>query len=235
MVSHIHISPNSNNPRNRPISKITIHHVAGDLSVEAIGNVFAPVSRQASSNYGIGSDGRVGMYVEERNRAWTSSNAANDHQAVTIEVANNGGRPEWTVSDKAFETLIDLCVCICRRNNIPRLVYDGTPNGNLTRHNMFSNTDCPGSFLQSRFSMICRLVNDKLKAGQLKSAVNININPSFFSIPAELTDGSWLMALQDGTKIRVRDVLETMGFGVGWDGESNTIIATKKYDYFLLQ
>lgn len=228
MVSHIHISPNSNNPRNRPISKITIHHVAGNLSVESIGNVFAPLSRQASSNYGIGSDGRVGMYVEERNRAWTSSNAANDNQAVTIEVANNGTRPEWTISDKAFDTLIDLCTCICQRNNIPMLVYDGTINGNLTRHNMFSSTDCPGSFLQSRFPLICRLVNDNLKKNQRNPTVNINISPSFFSIPAELTNGSWLMALQDGTMVRVRDILETMGFSVGWDGENNTIIATKR-------
>ena len=89
LVVYTKISPNRNSPRNQPIRKITIHHMAGNLSVERCGEVFAPVSRQASSNYGIGTDGRIGMYVEEKDRAWTSSSPENDHQAITIEVAND--------------------------------------------------------------------------------------------------------------------------------------------------
>ena len=84
LVNYTKISPNSNNPRNNKIKKITIHHMAGNLSVESCGNVFQ--NREASSNYGIDSNGRVGMYVEEKNRSWCSSNAANDNQAITIEV-----------------------------------------------------------------------------------------------------------------------------------------------------
>lgn len=163
LVNYIKISPNSNNPRNSAIKKITIHHCAGNVSVETLGNIFAPSSRQASANYGIGSDGRVGMYVEEKNRAWTSGNAANDHQAVTIEVANDGGAPNWHVSDKALAKLIDLCVDICKRNGIESLNYTGDVNGNLTRHNMFSATTCPGLYLQGKFPYIASEVNKRLK------------------------------------------------------------------------
>ena len=161
LVVHTRISPNSN-PRREKITKITIHHVAGNLSIEAIGNIFASAERQASSNYGIGSDGRVGMYVEEKNRAWTSSNRANDDKAVTIEVANNSGAPNWSVSDKAFNSLIDLCVCICKRNGIKKLVFTGRPDGSLTHHRMFAATICPGPYLLDRFHEICSLVNARL-------------------------------------------------------------------------
>lgn len=161
LVNYTKISPNSD-ARQNSIKKITIHHMAGDLSVETCGNVFQ--KREASANYGIGTDGRVGLYVDESRRSWASANPVNDHQAVTIEVANDGGAPDWHVSDTAFEKLIELCVDICRRNGISKLVYDGTPNGTLTRHNMFMATTCPGPYLQSRFPEIAQRVNDALGA-----------------------------------------------------------------------
>lgn len=165
LVDYTKISPNSSNPRKNKIKKITLHHVAGDLTVEQIGNVFANKNRQASSNYGVDTDGRVGLYVEEKNRAWTSGNPDNDHQAITIEVSNNGGSPNWPVSDKALERTIELCVDICKRNEIEELNYTGDRNGNLTRHNMFQATICPGPYLQSKFSYIADEVNKKLQEG----------------------------------------------------------------------
>ena len=123
LISYTKISPNRTSPRKKPIRKITIHHMAGNLTVEQCGAVFAPTSRKASSNYGIGTDGRIGMYVEEKDRAWTSSSPDNDNQAVTIEVANNTLGPNWTVSDKAMASLIDLCVDICKRNGIQSRHY----------------------------------------------------------------------------------------------------------------
>ena len=162
LVNYTRISPNSTNPRKDKIKKITIHHMAGNLSVETCGNVFATTSRQASSNYGIGTDGRVGMYVEEKNRAWTSSSSANDNQAITIEVADDQIGGDWHVSDKALSKLVELCVDICKRNGIERLNYTGDENGNLTRHNMFANTNCPGPYLQSKFPYIAEEVNRKL-------------------------------------------------------------------------
>lgn len=162
LVNYTKLSPNYNTRKNT-IKKITIHHMAGNLSVETCGNLFSSALRGASANYGIGSDGRVGLYVEEKNRAWTSSNADNDHQAVTIEVANDGGaNTNWHVSDVALAKLIDLCVDICKRNGIAKLNYTGDKNGNLTRHNMFIATACPGPYLQSKFEYIASEVNKKL-------------------------------------------------------------------------
>lgn len=166
LVSYTKISPNKNPRKNSTynptgkITKITIHHMAGNLSVETCGNVFQ--TREASANYGIDSEGRVGMYVEEKDRSWASSSRENDHQAVTVEVANDGGAPDWHVSDKALAKLIDLCVDICQRNGIDKLTYTGDSKGNLTRHNMFAATTCPGPYLQSKFPYIAEEVNKRL-------------------------------------------------------------------------
>lgn len=164
LVNYTKISPNKTSPRQDSIKKITIHHMAGNLTVEACGNIFAPESRQASANYGIGTDGRVGLYVDEKDRAWTSSNPDNDNQAVTIEVANNSGEPNWTVSDAAFNKLIDLCVDICIRNNIKELIWTGDKNGTLTCHYMFAATACPGPYLKSRMAEIAELVNKRIRS-----------------------------------------------------------------------
>lgn len=162
LVSYTKISPNSNNPRNKKISKITIHHMAGNLSIERCGDIFASPTRQGSSNYGIGTDGRIGMYVEEKNRAWTSSNASNDNMAVTIEVANDVVGGNWHVSDKALASLIDLCTDICKRNGIKKLNFTGDKNGNLTMHKYFAATACPGAYLESKFPYIADEVNKRL-------------------------------------------------------------------------
>ena len=161
LVDYTKISPNSSS-RTAKISKITIHHMAGNLSVESCANVFQGTRRQASSNYGVGSDGRVGLYVDESRRAWTSSNRDNDNCAVTIEVANDGGAPDWHVSDKALAKTIDLCEDICRRNGIKKLNFTGDRAGNLTMHKWYANTQCPGPYLESKFQYIADEVNDRL-------------------------------------------------------------------------
>ena len=165
LVVYTLLSPNYNPKTVSKITKITIHHMAGNLSIERCCELFANPARQGSSNYCIGTDGRIGMSVEEKNRAWTSSNRDNDNVAVTIEVANNSGEPNWTVSDAAYNSLIDLCVDICKRNGIPSLNYTGDANGNLTRHNMFAATACPGPYLQERFPQIAAEVNKRLSGG----------------------------------------------------------------------
>ena len=165
LVNYTKLSPNYD-VRDRKISKITIHHMAGNLTVETCGNIFASSAREASANYGIGSDGRVGLYVEEKNRSWASANRENDIMAVTIEVANDGGAPDWHVSDVAIAKLIDLCVDICKRNGIEKLNYTGDTRGNVTRHNMFVPTSCPGPYLQSKFPYIVSEVNKILCASE---------------------------------------------------------------------
>lgn len=162
LVDYVKISPNKNSPRKYPITKITIHHMAGNLTVEQCGNVFYPTSRQASSNYSVGTDGRVGMYVEEKDRSWCSSSPENDHRAITIEVANDEIGGNWHVSDKALAKLIDLCTDICQRNGIKQLNFTGNANGNLTMHRYFASTLCPGPYLASKFPYIASEVNKRL-------------------------------------------------------------------------
>lgn len=162
LVNYTKLSPNCNSPRKAAIGKITIHHVAGIVSVETIGNIFAPRSRGASANYGIGNDGRIGLYVNESDRAWTSGSASNDNQAITIEVSNCEVGGQWKVSDAAYASLIKLCVDICRRNGIKQLNWTGDKNGNLTCHYMFQATACPGPYLKSKMPEIAAKVNAEL-------------------------------------------------------------------------
>ena len=182
LVNYTRISPNRGNfingkfvgyARNHAIDTITIHHMAGNLSVETCGSVFAPSSRQASSNYGIDSNGRVGMYVEECDRSWCTLSPANDNRAVTIEVANDEIGGNWHVSDKALAKLIELCVDICKRNNIAKLVYTGDKTGNLTMHKWFASTSCPGPYLESKFPYIADEVNKKLTPPKTSTSTSI--------------------------------------------------------------
>ena len=143
------------------VCKITPHHMAGVLTGEQCAKLFQNPNRQASSNYCIGNDGEIVGCVDENNRAWTSSNRANDCQAITIEVSNSEVGGDWKISDSAWNSLVNLCVDICKRHGF-RLNYDGTKNGSLTRHNMFSKTTCPGPYLQGRFQELADTVNSKL-------------------------------------------------------------------------
>lgn len=184
LVDYVCLSPNYSKGRNC-INRITIHHMAGNLSVERCGQVFANKSRQASSNYGIGTDGRIGQYVEEKNRAWTSSNGDNDRMAVTIEVANTTKgvtNKTWDISDKAYKSLIQLCVDICRRNGYTSVMsidylVKGTvkqktaiansyvaPKGTLilTQHNYFNATACPGNYIRNKWNQIVKDINTAL-------------------------------------------------------------------------
>lgn len=168
LVSYKAISPNKNSPRNHKIDTITIHCVVGQLSVEGIGNCFASSSREASSNYGIGYDGKIGMYVEEKDRSWCSSNAANDHRAITIECASDTTHP-YAINDKVYKSLIELCVDICKRNGIKELKWKGDKSlignvekQNMTVHRWFANKACPGDYIYSRLGKIASEVNAKL-------------------------------------------------------------------------
>ncbi|WP_425756056.1 peptidoglycan recognition protein family protein [Ihubacter sp. rT4E-8] len=165
LTEYVYLTKNADFPRNGKIEKITIHHMAGNFSLERLGDSFAQRDRRVSANYGIDSNGRIALYVEEGNRAWTSSNKDNDDAAVTIEVANDQIGTDWHVSDAAYEALIRLCVDICKRNDIPELVFTGDAEGNLTLHSMFyKETECPGPYLTSRMPDIVNRVNLELKS-----------------------------------------------------------------------
>ena len=149
------------NTRNKKIDRITIHHMAGNGTVESCRSSL--ISRGGSVNYCVQSDGKIGLLLEEKYRAWTSSSPDNDYRAVTIEVANSTGEPDWKVSDKALEAVIDLCTDICKRNDIEKLTYTGRLEGsNLTMHKWFAATSCPGPYLSSKFPYIAEEVNKRL-------------------------------------------------------------------------
>jgi hypothetical protein len=170
LISYTKISPNKTSPRNHVIDTITIHCMAGNLSVENCGAAFAKASRKASSNYGIGTDGRIALYVDEADRSWCSSNAANDNRAITIEVANDGGAETgWHVSDKSLNALIDLLVDICKRNDIKALKWQANKaligqvdKQNMTVHRWFAAKACPGDYLYNLHYEIANRVNERL-------------------------------------------------------------------------
>ena len=172
LVSYTRLSPNHSGRRNHRIDRITPHCVVGQLSVESLGGVFANSSRQASSNYGIGYDGRVALYVDENNRSWCSSSASNDNRAVTIECASDLSEPYY-MNDNVIESLIDLCVDICRRNGKDTLIWFGDKNKSLnyepddneciiTVHRWFANKSCPGDYLYNRLDEIAEKVTKRL-------------------------------------------------------------------------
>ena len=152
------LSPNYNK-RTEKICKITPHHAAGVLTAESLAKIFSSKSRGASSNYVIGNDGKIILVVEESNRAWTSSSAWNDQRAITIEVSNSKTGGNWPISDAAYNSLINLCVDICKRNGIDKLEFTGDKNGSLTMHKMFKATACPGPYLESKMPEIASKVN----------------------------------------------------------------------------
>lgn len=170
LVSYTKLSPNCNKDRGgNKIDTVTIHCMAGNLTVEQCGELFANPNKQASSNYGIGSDGRIALYVDESKRSWCSSSRDNDYRAVTIEVANDGGEPEWHVSDKAYNALLDLLTDVCRRNGIAKLLWQGKKNligevkqQNMTVHRWFAAKSCPGDYLYGKHKEIATEVNKRL-------------------------------------------------------------------------
>lgn len=177
LVNYTKISPNRGNyeddifigyQRLSKIDTITIHCVVGQCSVETLGDIFYPTSKDASSNYGIGYDGRIGMYCEEKDRSWCSSSSSNDNRAITIEVASDTTHP-YAVNEKAYAALLDLVTDICKRNGIKKLLWKADESligqidkQNMTVHRWFDNKSCPGEYLYSHHSAIAEAVNKRL-------------------------------------------------------------------------
>jgi hypothetical protein len=167
-TEHLDLNKNSN-PRNQKykegcynptgvIDKIALHHMAGKQTalncakMHYNGNV-------ASANYYIGYDGEICLGVDESRRAWTTGSRECDSYAVTIEASNDGGAPDWHVSDKTYESIIKLIADICKRNGIPRINYTGDKSGNLVMHKWYQATQCPGPYLSGKFADIASKVN----------------------------------------------------------------------------
>ncbi len=203
LVSYTKLSPNHSGQRTHGIDRITPHCVVGQCSVETLGNIFMPTSKQASCNYGIGYDGRIGMYVEEKNRSWCSSSNANDQRAVTIECASDASEP-YAFRDVAYKKLIELCVDICKRNGKNKLLWLGdktttlnySPKSNemvLTVHRWFANKSCPGSWMYARMGDLAAKVTAAL--GTTADPVK-PINPT---TPSTVKNGDTVRILSGAT------------------------------------
>lgn len=173
LVDYTRLSPNNSGQRKHSIDRITPHCVVGQCSVETLGNIFANKSRQASCQYGIGGDGRIGMYVEEKNRSWCSSSPANDNRAVTIECASDATAP-YAFRDVVYERLVYLCVDICQRNGKKKLLWISDKNKALayepaademllTVHRWFANKSCPGDWMMARMGDLAAQVTARLQ------------------------------------------------------------------------
>ena len=174
-VSCTILSPNHSGQRTHEIDRITPHCAVGQESAETIGKIFAPLSRQASCNYGIGRDGRVVLVVEEKNRSWCSSSRENDQRAITIEVASDDTAP-YAFGDEAYAALIALCVDILKRYDKKKLLWLGdkertlayTPSQDemvLTVHRWFANKSCPGDWMYARMGELASRVTAALSGG----------------------------------------------------------------------
>lgn len=192
LVSYTKISPNRTSPRNHKIDTISIHCVVGQCTVEQLGNIFAPRSRKASCNYGIGFDGKIGMYCEEKDRSWCTSSKSNDNRAITIEVASDTKHP-YRVTDAAYKALIELLVDICKRNpGIGTLKWKGdkrligqVDKQNMTVHRWFAAKTCPGDYLYNLHPQIAKEVNARL--GDKSEPVNVT-EKGDFPVRVTITD-----------------------------------------------
>lgn len=176
LVAYTKISKHKTSPRNHKIDTISIHCVVGQLSAEGIGQCFQGTT-QSSSNYGIGTDGKIGMYVEEKDRSWCTSSSSNDNRAITIECACDKTHP-YAVNDKVMKSLIMLIADICKRNGIPELRWQADKNligqvdkQNMTVHRWFKNKACPGDYLFNKHPYIASEVNKLLKGNSTVTVV----------------------------------------------------------------
>ena len=200
LVSYTKLSPNHSGQRTHSIDRITPHCVVGQCSVETLGNIMYPTSRQASCNYGIGPDGRVGMYVEEKNRSWCSSSNANDQRAITIECASDTFHP-YAMNDKVYATLITLCTDICKRNGKKKLLWFADKNKSLnyipaademvlTVHRWFANKSCPGDWLYSRLGDVAAKVTANLSSASTPTTTP-STSKTTEEVAKEVIAGKW--------------------------------------------
>lgn len=168
-------SPNHSGQRTHPVTRITPHCMVGQLSAKQCGNLFLKTSYEASSNYGIGKDGEIGLYVDESHRSWCSSSSDNDNRAITIECASDA-KPPYAMRTKVYNSLVKLCVDICRRYGKKKLLWwdDRTralsysPKEDemvLTVHRWFASKSCPGDWLYNRLGNLAIAVTAQLQDG----------------------------------------------------------------------
>jgi len=214
LVSHVRLSPNHSGQRIYPLTRITVHCTAGRASVEGLGEIFANPSRQASSQYGIGEDGRVGMYVEEKNRSWCSSSYDNDERSITIEASSDATEP-FAMNETVYARIIDLCTDICQRYGKKKLLWIPDKDTTLmykpaedelvlTVHRWFANKSCPGDWLYARLGDVAEKVTARL-AAVTTPAIEAEDTPSSWAAESVNWAIEKGILLGDGKSYRLHD------------------------------
>ena len=171
LVGYTRLVSKHSGRRTHAIDRITPHCVVGQVTAARLGDIFSG-TRDVSSNYGIALDGTVGLYVEEKNRSWCSSSNANDQRAITIECASDP-KPPYAFKAVVYDTLVKLCIDICKRNGKKKLIWFGdkakslnySPKPDemvLTVHRWFANKSCPGDWLYARMGDLAKKVTAAL-------------------------------------------------------------------------
>lgn len=219
------------------IKKVTIHHMAGVLTANQCGKIFQDANRKASSNYGIGKNGEIGLYVDEENTSYADANLESNRISVTIECSNSETGGDWPVSDKVLNKLIELIVDIFKRNGITKAIKGET----ITWHSMYSATTCPGDYLRSKMDYICKEVNIKLGNTieidkKPLTEVTITTDKGLNLRKEANTSSAVLGAFSKGTVIPIYEVKKNWGkTDGGWvcldytSYNSNTESSSKKY------
>ena len=227
LVTYTKLSPNKTSPRNHTIDTITIHCYVGQVTATQGCNANRFVKYNsltgASCNYVVGYDGSIGLCVEESNRSWCTSNKANDHRAITIEVACETKHP-YKVTDKAMDSLIKLCADICKRNNIKKLVWSENKKDrinhlsgcNMTVHRDYKNKACPGQFLYERHGYIATEVN-KLLGEKVENNFSPTEKTMVTYITHRIPNNKW------GSEITGYNLVDSMGYSGSFGKEIDKV------------
>ena len=221
LATYENLANNYGGKRLYPVTKISIHHMAGKMTARQCADYFARTDRIASSNYTIGWDGSIALSVPEEYRAYTTSSSWCDERAITIEVSNednNGG--DWKITDKAYNALLDLVTDICRRYGIKDCSYTGDKDGVLQKHEWYAWTNCPGKYLGSKFPEISRIVNQRLR--ERKNIQRLNVNKSM-----DLTKSIGLYQIKNGTNVRLNPSMKSDVKRVTKNGEIVSVTEIK--------
>lgn len=194
--------------RGTKIDTIFMHHMAGVLTARQCGNIFAKAGRGGSAHYGIGSDGRIGCYVDEGNIAWHCGNWPWNCRSIGIELSNSSTGGDWPVSDRTLELAAQLVADIAKRNGMGRLVV----GQNLKKHNDVSSTVCPGPYVTSRMQWIADRAN----------AINYPPAPTVNWVPMDVPRIMITNAGAELINVTTKEVVKTYSEGISLECDQKT-------------